>query len=225
MLNLGLPTAIFDMDGTLIDSMPTWRSLNASFLIRHNLSAPPSFVEELRQRSMHDSAQLLIEKFSLSLSVDEIIAENNRYMDQQYEVLREKPGASAYLKALKAAGVRMVVATYTPLPMALHALRAHGMLDCFEWVTTPDIEGISKNDPAFFLALAQKLGQDPAQIVVYEDMPAVMCAAKACGMKVAAISEFVWRERWAEAQKMCDLAIEDYRDVLAQNSDICYNLL
>ena len=192
MLNLGLPTAIFDMDGTLIDSMPTWRSLNASFLTRHNLSAPPSFVEELRQRSMHDSAQLLIEKFSLSLSVDEIIAENNRYMDQQYEVLREKPGASAYLKALKAAGVRMVVATYTPLPMALHALRAHGMLDCFEWVTTPDIEGISKNDPAFFLALAQKLGQDPAQIVVYEDMPAVMCAAKACGKRIHVAAVYIF---------------------------------
>ena len=42
---------------------------------------------------MRDGAQLLIEKFSLSLSVDEIIAENNRYMDQQYELLREKPGA------------------------------------------------------------------------------------------------------------------------------------
>ena len=79
------------MDGTLIDSMPTWRSLNASFLTRHNLSAPPSLVEELRQHSMRDGAQLLIEKFSLSLSVDEIIAENNRYMDQQYELLREKP--------------------------------------------------------------------------------------------------------------------------------------
>ena len=217
MLNLGLPVAIFDMDGTLIDSMPTWRTLNTSFLARHSLPATPELLEELDLHTMPGIARVLIETFSLSMTVEEIVAENYQYMDQQYDHLGEKPGAHAYLDALRAAGVRMAVATYTPLPMALHALQAQGMLDYFAWVTTPEVEGIRKTDPAFFRALAQKMAVAPEEIVVDEDTPAVLYAAKESGAKAAAIAESVWQDHWPEMQKKCDIAIKDYRDLLAQN--------
>ena len=57
----------------------------------------------------------------------------------------------------------------------------------------------------------------PEEIVVYEDTPAVLYAAKESGAKAAAIAESVWQDHWPEMQKKCDIAIKDYRDLLAQN--------
>ncbi len=107
--------AIFDMDGTILDSMGHWRALNTQFLQERGLSVP----EEIRGREMLTSstvaAKLYVEKFDLPMTWREVIEEFERAMRVRYErAVQPKSGAPACIRALRDAGLRLCVATLTP---------------------------------------------------------------------------------------------------------------
>lgn len=203
--------AIFDMDGTILDSMGCWRSLNTSFLKKRGLEVP----EEIRGREMITpsgaAAKLYLQKFDLGMTRDEIIHEMEDDMDALYQtVIEPKPGAVKVLRDLKAAGLAMCVATLTPQAVAEQALKRHGVLDLFEFVVCGGDMGIRKSKPEFFHTVAGRLNLDARECVVFEDAVYAMRGAKAAGCAVVAVEDETSAPDEAEIREICDIYLDDY---------------
>ena len=136
MLNFDRSTAVFDMDGTLIDSMPVWRALNREFLERHSLPVPSEMLEDMDTFTTRYCAAVFIREYNLDITVDEFAAANEQIMRTRYASIPAKAGVPEYLSALKNAGVRVAVATNTEQNIAMKALESKGILKYFECILT-----------------------------------------------------------------------------------------
>lgn len=203
--------AIFDMDGTILDSMGHWRSLNVEFLKKRGLPIP----EEIRGREMVTSstaaAKLYVEKFDLSMTWQQIIEEFEACMWPRYRtVIGPKPGAARCVRTLRAAGFRLCVATLTPQKVAEMALERQGLLECFEFVACSADIGLKKSSPEFFHHIAGRLGLEAAECVVFEDAAYAMRGAKAAGCAVVAVEDPSAAPYLGEIREICDLYLADY---------------
>ncbi len=203
--------AIFDMDGTILDSMGHWRSLNVKFLNKRGLEVP----EEIRGQELitHSgaAARLYLEKFNLGMTVQEVIREFEDDMGPMYEnVIKPKSGAVKCLRALHEAGLKLSVATVTPREVAEGALRKQGILDLFEFVVCPTDTGMNKTKPEFFRMVADRMNIRAEDCVVFEDAVYAMRGAKAAGCAVVAVEDASAEPDLAEILKICDVYVRDY---------------
>ena len=215
MLNFGRCAAVFDMDGTLIDSMPVWRVLNKEFLEKRSLPVPEHMRVDMDTYTTRYCAETFIREYNLPMTVDDFAAANEQIMRTRYASIPTKVGVPEYLSALKKAGVRMIVATNTEKDIAKNALASKDILKYFEDILTPGMVGISKSNPEFWNVLAQHMMISPDDMAVYEDTPAMMRSARCAGAKVVAVSEPVWRKQTDEILSLCDIYVNDFRDLLA----------
>ena len=183
----------FDMDGTLIDSMTYWRGENRKFLARHGYPVPPDLEDKLDTMSSHTFARIFSEAHPEAFSYEEICAEYLEIMEKLYQtVIPLKPGARELLSFLRERGVRLCVATATPRETAKRALKRHGILDAFEFVTDDAENGIGKGDPAYFPRLAERMGVRADEMALFEDSRYAMISGREAGLTVFAIEEAVY---------------------------------
>jgi HAD superfamily hydrolase (TIGR01509 family) len=203
--------AIFDMDGTILDSMGCWRSLNVKFLKKRGLPVP----EEIRGRELitHSAAaaRLYLEKYDLGMTFDEIIEEMEADMRSLYrDVIKPKPGAPEAIRALKAAGLKLCVATLTPRSVAESALRRNGLLDAFDFVLSAKDTPLKKSDPEFFRAVAGRMNLVPEACAVFEDAVYAMRGARAAGCAVVAVGDAASAPDIEEIREISDIYMDDY---------------
>jgi len=203
--------AIFDMDGTLLDSMGSWRSLNVEFLKKRGLPVPEEIQgQELITRSSA-AAKLYLQKFDLGMTFQEIIREFEDDMGPLYQtVILPKAGAADCLKALKKAGLKLCVATVTPRHVAERALKRHGLLDLFEFVVNATDTGISKSNPEFFHLVSGRMGLTAPDCVVFEDAVYAMRDVMAAGCKVVAVEDAANAPDLKEILEISDIYVHDY---------------
>ncbi len=182
--------AIFDVDGTLVDSMPAWNGLASRYL--RSLGVEPAADLEARVASMDvaESAAYLREAYGLGLSAAEV---QRGFMGLIARIYQEdapaKPGAVELVRALSAAGVPLAVATIGDPALARAALTRLGMGDCFCELLACSELGVSKREPTVYREAARRLGTLPAATAVFEDtLTAVTTAAKA-GFPVVAVED------------------------------------
>ena len=203
--------AIFDMDGTILDSMGYWRSFNVSFLAKRGLEVP----EELKgcELTTHSgaAAKLFLQKFDLGMSFEEIIQEFEDGMEPLYaSVIDPKPGALDCVRALKRAGLKLCVATLAPRRAAEIALRRHGILDEFEFVLATGETGLSKGGAEIFHRIAGMMNLTAKDCVVFEDSVYAMRGARSAGCAVVAIEEPAAAPDIAEIREISDVYVPDY---------------
>jgi HAD superfamily hydrolase (TIGR01509 family) len=203
--------AIFDMDGTILDSMGSWRSLNVKFLNKRGLEVP----EEIRGQELitHSSAaaRLYLEKFNLGMTLQDIIQEFEDEMGPLYAgVIQPKPGVAECLRALREAGLKLSVATVTPKEVAEGALKQHGLLDLFEFVVCPTAMGLNKSNPEFFRTVADRMNLAAQDCAVFEDAIYAMRGAKAAGCAVVAVEDASAAPDLKEIHEICDVYVRDY---------------
>jgi HAD superfamily hydrolase (TIGR01509 family) len=206
-----LKGAIFDMDGTILDSMGHWRSLNVEFLKKRGLPVP----EEIQGQELitHSSAaaRLYLEKFDLGMTIEEVIREFEDDMGPLYEsVILPKPGAVKCLRALHAAGLKLCVATVTPKGVAEKVLMRHGLLGLFEFVVCATDTGLKKSGAEFFHEIAGRMNLKASDCVVFEDAVYAMRGARAAGCAVVAIEDASASPDLPEILEICDVYMHDY---------------
>ncbi len=202
---------IFDMDGTLLDSMPYWRRINYDFLARRGLEPPEEIRADLMSVSNRVAAKLYIEKFSLGLTLEQVLEEYQRLMAGYYQRdIQPKPHVAQYLDHLKARGKRLCVGTASPRKLACPALARHHLLEKFEFVMSAFDEGIPKEGPAFYLEAAQRLGLPPNRCAMFEDALYAMEGAKAAGLWVMGIEEKIQAPFAQKIRDICDVYIQDF---------------
>ncbi|MBQ5771305.1 MAG: HAD family phosphatase [Clostridia bacterium] len=183
---------IFDMDGTLLDSMWAWRGENRFFLERNGLPIPEDLKDTIDVMSSHALARRVAKENPGRFTFDSVIDQYIESMSVHYETdVFPKKGAKAFLEKLKAAGIKMCVATATPREIAKKALEFHGLLEYFEFVTDDSESGVTKSKVEYYPIVTKRLGTAPERTVMFEDSLYAMRAAKAAGLTPFGIEERV----------------------------------
>lgn len=209
--------AIFDMDGTLVDSMGYWKNLGREYLHRRGVTGDlEEVLERIKPMTTAESAQLFMDTFGIPGPVERVAEDINAVIENHYrEDIPLKPGVVEYLDALREKGVRTCVATATAESLARACLERLKVLDRFDFLLSCEEVGAGKDSPAVFLEAARRLGSDPAGTAVYEDAPYALRTAKKAGFYTVAVYDESCGDRWDKAAAQADETILDWRTVHA----------
>ena len=208
--------AIFDMDGTLLDTMPYWRYTGLEYLLAHQLPIFPDMVARMFSTS---SRKLIVEnqdRLGITVDYDEMVRELEGFMNRHYlyDAHLKDPAIPEFLDHLKRQGVRLCVATGSPREYARNGLKRVGILDRFEFVTDNYEYPFMKSDPDYFRNVAALLGVKPERCMVFEDALYAMRSAKAAGMRVCAIEDDTQRADREAILATADIYIKSYREIM-----------
>lgn len=181
--------AIFDLDGTLLDSSEMWRTLGTRYLGLINIVPDNDLTEKLFEMSLPESARYLRENYKLPYSVEEIMRHFARMTEQFYrEQVRFKDGASRLLAQLHMRCIRMSIATAGDASLGMAALTRLGVADFFSGAVSCTEYG-AKTSPEVFLAAADLMYAVPEETVVFEDSLHAVRTAKKAGFRTAAVCD------------------------------------
>lgn len=180
--------AIFDLDGTLLDSMGVWAEIDRDFLGRRGFEVPPDYMEAITPLGFRGTALYTIERFGLSDTPEGLMDEWSTMAREKYahEVML-KPGAKALLRELHSAGVPLAVVTASSQDLFMPCLVRNGIADYFNLILTTDGTGFTKNGPEIWLMAAGKLGVTPEECVVFDDAAASVLGAKSAGLQTVGV--------------------------------------
>ncbi len=203
--------AIFDADGTLMDSMHIWDTLDAAFLTMRGIV--PDEIGIFRKYGFFSTIDHLIERYNLDMSFDEIKSEMMMILKFYYDnVPIPKKGIKEFLQRLKANGVRCVVATATDKSIMVPALERLGLLEYFDEVFSTKDVGVSKHEPDIFNLARDFLGAD-GDTFIFEDAAYAIDTAKKAGYRVIAIEDYSAEDEREHIKATADYYISDYSQI------------
>lgn len=203
---------IFDMDGTLLDSMLVWRTVWREYIEKKGLKMPEELVGKSDYGCMKSCGLLAAQE---GRERDEIYAEMRELIRAHYMTdIQPKPYAAELLAALKAEGYTVGVATATLRDMAWPALERHGLTKYLDFFCDVDEIGLSKSEPEFFVRASALAGARPEESVMFEDAVYAMRSAKAAGMPVVAIDEPMSYRDKEEIVSLADRYVLSWREVI-----------
>ena len=210
-MNRQYEAVIFDLDGTLLDSMWMWKQIDIDFLKNYNLSLPEDLQKKIEGMSFSETAVYFKERFHLPESLDEIKAVWNRMAYEFYRTKTPlKPGAREFLEEMKQKKIPLGIATSNSRKLVDAALLGNGIADYFQSVTTGCEVNAGKPAPDIYLKVASDLGVSPGDCLVFEDVPAGVLAGKRAGMKVVAVEDTYCLCEKEEIASMADWYVRDY---------------
>lgn len=206
---------IFDLDGTLVDSMWVWLDIDRDYFKQHGLDVPEQLQQKISGMSFSETANYIKEQFGISDSIEEMKAAWNRMAEEKYEKeVPLKPGAYEFIQKLKEMGIKTGVATSNSRHLVEIALRARGIRSGLDTVRTACEVEKGKPAPDIYLLVAKDLEVEPEHCLVFEDIVEGIQAGKRAGMHTCAIADAASEAIWEEKQQEADYAIQDYRELL-----------
>lgn len=182
--------AIFDMDGTLIDSMWVWHKIDVDFLEKRGFAMPHNLKDEIEHLTFLQTAEYFKSRFKLDSTLQEIMDEWNTMAEDEYEYnVKLKSGVAEYLNFLKNSGIKIGLATSNCSTLINKVLKSTNIYDYFDSITTVDEVKRGKNFPDIYLLAADKLKVNPEECVVFEDILPAVIGAKSAGMTVIGVHD------------------------------------
>jgi HAD superfamily hydrolase (TIGR01509 family) len=205
---------VFDLDGTLLDSMPLWDDIAARFLLSKGVTPRPDLNDELRSIGGHEHPQYFRREYGITCTEAEIEAQLDALIERPYaNETRLKDGVADFLAMLHGRGAKLCVATATKRRLVEPALRSHGILQYFARVFTCDEENTSKHEPDIFLRAAAFLGTAVAETLVVEDALYAIKSAKSAGFPVLAVYDASADDQQDEIMRLADYYLVSLAEV------------
>jgi HAD superfamily hydrolase (TIGR01509 family) len=206
--------AIFDLDGTLLDSMWVWTEIDKRFLGDRNLEVPFDYLEAIAPLGARKAAEYTIERFGLNEKVEDIMGEWFDMAMGAYEnEVVCKPYAIEYLNYLKDKNIKLGVATSSDRKLIIPALTRNGIIDMFDTIVTVDQVERGKGFPDIYEKAAKDMGLSSDQCVVYEDILAGIKGAKMGGFMTIGVYEDHSTYEHPEMKKLADRFIMNFKEL------------
>ena len=201
--------AIFDVDGTLLDSMFIWDTIGEAYLRSIGYQPKENLNETFKNMSLHQAARYYQTEYGVTQSIDEIMDGVNAMLERYYRFeVPLKPGVAELLERLRQDGVKLCIATATDRHLVEAALDRCGVLSCFGEIFTCNEVGHGKDEPDIFEAVLRFLGTRREETLVFDDALYAVRTAKEAGFPVAAVYDSHERSQ-AEVRARSDLYLED----------------
>lgn len=206
--------AIFDLDGTLTDSMWIWGDLVYRFLEKRGIKAPPDLQELFKNMTVESSSIYTAKHFPVGMTAEKIRAEWMHMVSHYYEKkLCLKDGAAEYLNWLKSRNVKLALATSNFRENGEAFLRNNHVYELFDVIVTSDEVGNNKEYPDIYLAAAERMNVPPKKCMVFEDILVAVRTAKQAGMWVTAVRDDASLTEWDEIRQIADRYIVSYNEL------------
>ena len=206
---------IFDLDGTLIDSMPVFSSVVLGYLDKNGISYPDDIVATLTPLGYIGAAKYIADHFSGAYRAEDV------YEQLKEEALRAygatiplKANVKETLEGLKVQGHRLNVLTASPQIFINACLKRLGVYDLFEKAWSIDDFGLTKADEAIYVAAAKRLGVTPADCIMLDDNLNVLKTAKKVGMATVGVYDESSKDVMEEMRTIADKYVVDFKDLL-----------
>ncbi len=207
----GIRAVIFDLDGSLVDSMWMWRDIDIEYLGRFGIPLPEKLQAEIEGMSFTETAVYFKERFQIPDPVEKIGQDwNEMAWDKYLHEVPLKKGAYEFLQECRRRGILLGIATSNSRELVGNIADAHNLHNFFSSIKTGSEVICGKPAPDIYLAVAKELGVDPADCLVFEDIVPGILAGKRAGMKVCAVEDEYSLAEKAEKMALADYYIEDY---------------
>ena len=205
-----ITAAIFDVDGTLLDSMPVWNDIGELYLKSLGITGREGLGEALHTMSLEQGAVYLNGEYHLKKQVPEIVAEVLKIVEDFYRLEAPlKPGIKESLEWLREHRVKMAVATSGNRELIEAALVRNGILEYFGKIFTCTETGAGKDEPLVYLEAAQFLGSRPEETLVFEDAFHAAETARKAGFIVAGVYDDSNKENIFQMKQICDFYFDE----------------
>ncbi len=207
--------AIFDLDGTILDSMWVWEQVDVNFLGNRGISVPKDYAKEISAMNIITAAEYTIARFGLPETAEQVAAEwYDMAMKEYSEDVQLKAGAREYMAYLKAKDVKLAVATSSPRELFLPCLENNEIFEFFDTiVTTMEVER-GKDFPDVYEEAARRISLKPSECMVFEDILKGIKAAKRGGFYVVALEEDHAIEDREEIRQVSHKYIRDFEELM-----------
>lgn len=208
-----MKAAIFDADGTLLDSMELWEHAGENYLKSKGITPKADLYEKLETMTMEESADYFCREYNLGRSKEEVIEEINQMIFAAYEKsVPLKQGVEKVLKDLKKKNIPMYIATSTDRPLIEAALRRNHILDYFQGIITCTEAGFSKREPEIYHMARGRLATDIRETYVFEDAFFAAETAHRAGYPLVVIRDKASEKDQAELKKLADIYLDSWEE-------------
>ncbi len=207
--------AIFDLDGTLLDSMHIWHDVDEEFFRRRNLKVTPEYIEVIKNMHLKAAAVYTKEKYGIKESIDEIVDEWLDLCAQGYlNNVDLKDGVFEYLKMLYENGIKMSFATASEKQVCEDVLKKHGIFDFFSTYAYVSEINIGKTEPDIYLLAAERMGLNSQDCIVFEDIIEGVRGAKKGEFTVCGVYDKSSAQDEEEIREIADYYINSFEELL-----------
>lgn len=204
MRDLDIKAAIFDLDGTLLDSMGVWTQIDIDFLGKRGIPVTDEYVKAVTSMGFQEAAAYTIRRYDLAQTPEEIMGEWKRMCRTAYgHSVPLKPCAKETLLRLKQSGIKLGVATALSPDLFVPALERNGVYGWFDAFASLEEVQRGKGFPDIYLLAAQRLKVEPPRCMVFEDILAGILGAQAGGFHTYGVYDESSAHDW---EKICAAA-------------------
>ena len=207
--------AVFDLDGTLLDSSWVWEKVDEKFLGDRGFQVPDDYVDEISPLGAERAAVYTIERFGLNEDKDDIVREWIEMAKKEYatEVVC-KPYAKEFLEELHKLNIKMAVATSSDRELFMKTLEREGILKYFQKIVTVDEVERGKGYPDIYEEAARRIKVNPHKCLVFEDILAGVTWASLGEFNVVAVFDEKSKHNWEKIKSISKYSINDYKELL-----------
>lgn len=207
--------AVFDLDGTLLDSSWVWEKVDEKFLGDRGFQVPDDYVDEISPLGAERAAVYTIERFGLNEDKDDIVREWIEMAKKEYatEVVC-KPYAKEFLEELHKLNIKMAVATSSDRELFMKTLEREGILKYFQKIVTVDEVESGKGYPDIYEEAARRIKVNPHKCLVFEDILAGVTGASLGEFNVVAVFDEKSKHNWEKIKSISKYSINDYKELL-----------
>lgn len=200
---------LFDLDGTLVDSMWMWHAIDIEYLNRFGLTPPDDLSEAIEGMSYDETAVYFKRRFNIEDSLDKIKADWKEMSREMYcTKIQLKAGVRHFLDYLKNKNIKMSICTSNSYTLAEELLKSLDIYKYFDTIVTAGMVGLGKPNPDVYLEAARLLEIPIEKCIVFEDVVQGIMAGKNAGMKVVAVFDEASKNTTDKKKELADYYVE-----------------
>lgn len=206
---------IFDVDGTIADSMWMWKQIDIEYLGRFHIELPDDLQKNIEGMSFRETAVYFKEHFSITDSIEKMMADWNEMAAHKYRYeIPLKKGVLDFLNVCKKKGMKLGIVTSNSAELLNYLLKAHNLENFFDVIITGSDGLKGKPAPDMYLEASKRLLSAPSRCLVFEDIIPGILAGKNAGMRVCAVDDLYSKDVILQKKQEADYFIESFEEII-----------